>query len=72
MLAILLIIFIAFIGSSYTFSYHVNDLNSDRLRLNRYFDLSYAFNNETIYFPGQKQFELHKDKERVAGEAGYS
>lgn len=69
MFAILLIF--TFITSAYPFSYHVNDLNSDRLRVQRYFDLSYAFSNETIYFPGQKQFQLHKDKERVQAD-GYS
>lgn len=27
----------------------------------QYFDLSYPFNNDTIYFPGQRQYELHMD-----------
>lgn len=61
----------AFITSIYTLTYHVNDLNFDRLRVKRFFDLGYALSNETIYFPGQKQFQLHKEKERVQG-PGYS
>ncbi len=66
----ILLIF-TFIASSHAFSYHVNDLNSYRLHRKAYFDLGYAFNNETIYFPGQKQFELRKDKVRFQ-EDGYS
>lgn len=31
----------------------------------RYFDLSYPFDKDTIYFPGQRQYELHKDYANV-------
>ncbi|KAJ6648477.1 hypothetical protein Bhyg_03707, partial [Pseudolycoriella hygida] len=57
-----------FIASIYSLP---NDFNSDPLKHNRFVDLSYGLSNETIYFPGQKQFKLNKDKERVEG-PGYS
>lgn len=31
----------------------------------QYFDLSYAFDKDTIYFPGQRQYELHMDYANV-------
>lgn len=33
---------------------------------NKYFDLSYSFDNDTIYFPGQRQYELRKDYANVS------
>ncbi len=32
----------------------------------QYFDLSYSFDKETIYFPGQRQYELYKDYANVS------
>jgi hypothetical protein len=34
-------------------------------RSEKYFDLSYSFNEDTIYYPGQKQFSLNKDYDGV-------
>lgn len=31
----------------------------------KYFDLSYSFDKNTIYFPGQLQYELHMDYSNV-------
>lgn len=31
----------------------------------QYFDLSYPFDKDTIYFPGQRQYELHMDYANV-------
>lgn len=31
----------------------------------QYFDLSYPFDKDTIYFPGQRQYELHMDYSNV-------
>jgi DNA segregation ATPase FtsK/SpoIIIE-like protein len=30
-----------------------------------YFDLSYSFSKDTIFFPGQKDFTLNKDYDQV-------
>lgn len=65
------VILLIFTLTSFTSSSYINDLNADRLKHIQYFDLSYTFSNDTIYFPGQKQFQLHKDKVNVRG-PGYS
>ncbi|KAJ6648217.1 Kynurenine formamidase [Pseudolycoriella hygida] len=61
----MLLIFLTIFASAS--SYHLYD----RSRTQRYIDLSYKFDNETIYFPGMKRFQLHKEGERVQG-PGYS
>lgn len=39
-------------------------LSCDDVSSKQYFDLSYPIDNETIYFPGQRQYELYKDYEQ--------
>lgn len=55
-----LLIVSIFIHVSLSLSVGPRDVSSEK-----YFDLSYSFDEDTIYFPGQRQYELHMDYANV-------
>lgn len=58
---VLLCVATAFVPVSLSLSVPASNVSSKQ-----YFDLSYPFDKDTIYFPGQREYELHMDYNNVA------
>lgn len=65
-IVLLLYVISIFVAVSHTLSVGPRDVSSKK-----YFDLSHPFNKDTIYFPGQRQYELHMDYTNVS-RAGFT